>query len=304
MYLAQTDSSQAAQAAIENPYTPHVPVNEQGLFFGREELLQYVRSLVSGDSVRRPLVLHGEAGMGKTSLLKQIELGILGPAAIAIMVDLSLLSRSNLPAFVWDVATAANQSLRRRRLFWLEPDRLNRAAFLEDPCYALDHYFVRPLSQKAAVPLLLLLDRVDVLADPAERELVVAPYLHCLHSLSQGHPSLHLILALDGPTLPFLSQLGNPHYHRLDHLSYEATAALSREPAPYHVFEDVCRLIWQVSEGHPCQVQQVCHALFNRWQQRCLRQIMMVDVFEVVRRELPHLYFDGPGEPHDLGQAG
>jgi hypothetical protein len=52
----------------------------------------------------------------------------------------------------------------------------------------------------------------------------------------------------------------------------------------------VCRLIWQTTNGHPCHLQQVCHALFIRRQQRGLRQIMLVDVREVLRRELPHLH--------------
>jgi hypothetical protein len=276
--------------APANPYTPHTPVNEAHLFFGREELIRYARSLVLGGAPPRPLVLHGEAGMGKTSVLKQLEAGRMEPEALAVMVDLSLLNRSNLPAFIWDLAAAVNQSLRRRRLFWLEAERLNRAAFLEDAAYAFGYHVIRPLLEKAAVPLLLLLDRVDVLAAAVDGEPVVEPFLQYLRDLCLKQPLLHLVLALNGPTLPSLAHLGNPHYRQLGPLAYEAAAALIREPAPYHVFDDVCRLIWQTTNGHPCRLQQVCHALFNRRQQRGLRQIMLLDVREVLRRELPHLH--------------
>jgi hypothetical protein len=290
MNLVQNDGLTLEQAVSVNPYTPDTPVRERQLFFGREELVEYVRSLVLGDTVRRPLLLHGDAGMGKTSVLIQVETGILDPLAVAVRVDLSLLSRKSLPAFIWDMATSANQSLRRQRRFWLEPGRLDRVAFLEDPGYALDDHLIRPLLDKAALPLLLLLDRADVLVGAAGSEPVAKPFLDCLHDLSQRHQSLHLILAVDGPTLPLLSYLGNPHYYQLGPLSYEATAALIREPAPYHIFDNVCQLIWQATNGHPGHVQQVCHALFNWRQERGLRQIMVVDVMEVLRQELTHLY--------------
>jgi AAA+ ATPase superfamily predicted ATPase len=55
-----------------NPYIAGAPVVEPSMFFGRDDVFQWIERNLGGKYVNHILVIHGQRRVGKTSVLKQI----------------------------------------------------------------------------------------------------------------------------------------------------------------------------------------------------------------------------------------
>ena len=55
-----------------NPYIAGAPVTEAGMFFGREDVFNWIERSLPGRYVDHILVVHGQRRVGKTSVLKQL----------------------------------------------------------------------------------------------------------------------------------------------------------------------------------------------------------------------------------------
>ncbi|MGB9300556.1 MAG: hypothetical protein WCD51_08175, partial [Anaerolineae bacterium] len=55
-----------------NPYIAGAPVTEKTMFFGRQDVFEWVQRSLTGKFVNHILVIHGQRRIGKTSVLKQI----------------------------------------------------------------------------------------------------------------------------------------------------------------------------------------------------------------------------------------
>ena len=55
-----------------NPYIIGKPLREGELFFGREDVFQYIRQNLKGEYRDNIIILHGQRRTGKTSILYQL----------------------------------------------------------------------------------------------------------------------------------------------------------------------------------------------------------------------------------------
>ena len=55
-----------------NPYIAGAPVTEASMFFGRQDVFDWIERSLAGKYVDHILVVHGQRRVGKTSVLKQI----------------------------------------------------------------------------------------------------------------------------------------------------------------------------------------------------------------------------------------
>ena len=94
---------------LVNPYDTSRPVREEKMFFGRDDVLAWVReNLISG---RRVFVLHGPRRIGKTSLLKHL-VHHLTVGYVPIFLDLRSMSQKDLSGLLWQVAVEVASRLR------------------------------------------------------------------------------------------------------------------------------------------------------------------------------------------------
>lgn len=95
-----------------NPYVAGNPITGQEMFFGREDVFEFVRQTLIGKHQDNIVVLHGQRRTGKTSALYQIHRHM-DPQYIPILIDLQALTMDGTATFLWEIATSISRTLRR-----------------------------------------------------------------------------------------------------------------------------------------------------------------------------------------------
>jgi hypothetical protein len=73
---------------IPNPYIAGKPITEQDMFFGREDVFDFIKDKFSRAAKDITIVLHGGRRTGKTSVLYQIANGRLGGDFVPVLIDM------------------------------------------------------------------------------------------------------------------------------------------------------------------------------------------------------------------------
>ena len=103
--MAQTE-------ALSNPYVAGSPVSRPEMFFGREDVFEFVRGALVGQHQDNVIVLYGKRRTGKTSVLYQMHRNI-DPRYLPILVDLQAMTMDSLSGFLWELASTIRRALRR-----------------------------------------------------------------------------------------------------------------------------------------------------------------------------------------------
>ena len=73
---------------IPNPYIAGKPISEREMFFGREDVFEFIKDKFSRAAKDITIVLHGGRRTGKTSILYQIANGRLGEDFVPVFIDM------------------------------------------------------------------------------------------------------------------------------------------------------------------------------------------------------------------------
>ena len=73
---------------IPNPYIAGKPISEQEMFFGREDVFNFIKDKFSRIAKDITIVLHGGRRTGKTSILLQVANGRLGDEFVPVFIDM------------------------------------------------------------------------------------------------------------------------------------------------------------------------------------------------------------------------
>ena len=163
-----------------NPYIAGAPIVEPSMFFGRQDVFQWIERNLSGKYVDHILVIHGQRRVGKTSVLKQIP-NFLPKTYIQVFFDLQGRTTTTLDRFLWwlgrEIARVARQS---HSLAVPAPDQ---AAFTSDADYLYAQFLpgLKPLLGEHK--LLLTFDEFDTLEQPEIRETLGRPLIDYLRRL-------------------------------------------------------------------------------------------------------------------------
>jgi hypothetical protein len=104
--------SPAAESHIVNPYIAGNPVTGSAMFFGRNDVFDFVRNNLIGQHQDNILVLHGQRRTGKTSVLYQMH-RFLDPSYVPILVDMQGMTLEGIDGFLWELAYTIQRGLRR-----------------------------------------------------------------------------------------------------------------------------------------------------------------------------------------------
>ena len=273
------------QPTLNNPYTYTQPIEEPHLFFGREQVFYQIGEYVQQQLVA-PLLLLGPMGSGKSSLLCQLDetrLALNNPLAVA-MVDLAKTAVTSTSLLLWHIGkTAVSQ--------WHQSDNtpsLDKNSFIANPLQAFRDQCLPPPDQTQPSPRLLLIgDNLDALLPALKSKSLDAHLLNQFFTMllennvalvlsstpsNQATLGQHLPLIKQAPTLP------------IGPLDKQEALALIRQPADYIFVKDVADYIYQLTQGHPYQIQQLCHHLLEHRYQMELSQFTVADVAHVATR--------------------
>ena len=291
-----------------NPYIAGNPVTGTEMFFGRQDVFEFIAEALTGRHRDNVIVLYGQRRTGKTSVLYQMSRH-LGERYACIFIDLHGLALEGLGGFLWELANSIARTLRRE--YKIDLPRLVRADFMTDPRSSFEDDFLSQVwSAIGERHVLLMLDEAIRLQEQFQAGKLEKEIFEYLRHLMQHHERLNFLFSLGSgleemeKEYAFLFSVGL--YKKISFLAQEAAIALITQPVKdcYQVEPIAIERILQVTSGHPYYTQLLCHSLFNRWQQQRKPQMDVGDVNailnEVVERGLAvlkHVWEESsPGE--------
>ena len=273
---------QRRRARKFNPYIAGGPIFDEGLFYGREPLVQRILQTVHHNS----LLLHGERRIGKTSLLHHVEKRLEAlddPEYVFHPVYIDLQGTPEDKFF----ATLADQIFET-----LQPSirEAGREPALARPGYS-HHDLVRELHgllkqlkarSERQVKLVLLIDEVDELNDYDPR------VSQSLRSLFMKRFAENLAAVVAGVSIrKEWERETSPWYNFFEEIEVEA---LSPREAERLVLEPVrgmfrfeagaAQRIVAMTGGKPFQIQRRCLALVQRLHEEGRRTVTLIDCEE------------------------
>lgn len=266
----------------ENPYNPLQPVSDPTHFFGRDQALAFLKLNLSGRVNDKALVIMGQRGIGKSSLLSYLPL-VVDERYPAIHIDLSTLDLSSpvaLVAMIVDKArvmmNAIQASTYRLPAF---PDPTNPTVDVLQ--WLVDEYLDVALAAiRRERHMVLMLDNIELLFDAMERGAFPADFMDYLQAMLVRYDQLDLLATMhiiDEQRVLRTAPFDEPHFHfRLTVLSPEESRALMTEPVAevYQLAPQALVRVQSLTGGHPFLLQAVGRLLYRRWEEA--RHIDMV----------------------------
>ena len=97
--------------ALSNPYVAGSLVSRPEMFFGRDDVFEFVRTALVGQHQDNIIVLYGKRRTGKTSVLYQMHRNI-DPRYLPIVIDLQSLTMDSPSGLFWEIASNIRRGLR------------------------------------------------------------------------------------------------------------------------------------------------------------------------------------------------
>ncbi len=283
-----------------NPYIAGAPVTEASMFFGREDVFQWIENSIGGQFADHILVIHGQRRVGKTSVLKQLG-NRLSKRFIPVFFDLQGRTHTSLDHFLWWLAREIVRVLRQERGLELPPP--DQKAFSADPEYFENQFLTGLRSVLGKDTLLLTFDEFDNLEESEVKEALARPLIDYLRRL-MGTDGLNFIFSigssgrkLENMRASYTEFFKTALYKKISFLNEEQTHRLITGPVAGLLEYSPAAVdrIYRVTSGHPYFTQLVCHELFARCQRTEQRRIDTSDVEaildDVVERGTVNLKF-------------
>ena len=270
-----------------NPYIAGAPVTETRMFFGREDVFDWIQNSLSGRYADHILVIHGQRRVGKTSVLKQLG-NRLPEKYIPVFFDLQGRTHTTLDRFLWWLARETVRVLKQDRN--IEVPVPEKEEFARDPEHFENTFLpgLRPLLGKNN--LLYTFDEFDNLEESEVKEELARPLIDHLRRL-MGREEMSFIFSigssgrkLENMQAAYTEFFKTALYKKISFLSEEQTHNLVTHPVEGLLEYERAAVehIYELASGHPYFTQLTCHELFARCQRTDQRRVKDEDVNAVL----------------------
>jgi tetratricopeptide (TPR) repeat protein len=270
-----------------NPYIAGAPVVEPSMFFGREDVFNWIEQNLTGRFVNHILVIHGQRRVGKTSVIKQLP-NRLPPHFIHIFFDLQGRTHTSIDRFQWWLAREICRAIHQAR--GLSIPTPERELFSQDTEYLVSIFLPQVLSQIEQSILLLTFDEFDTLTETEIQDSLTRPLIAYLRRLFDL-PKLNFIFSigssghkLENMQASYTEFFKAALYRKISFLKQEDCARLISQPVEGVLQYDAAAVerIYAITSGHPYFTQLICHELFSLCQKTGNRVITKQDVDSVL----------------------
>ncbi len=256
---------------IANPYLPGTALRQNSnLFFGRDELFQFITENAGRLSQRSVLILIGQRRTGKTSML--LRLGQhLPPHLLPVYIDCQSLGVTpGMPSLLYDLAWHIADALAARDIQVTVPET---AEWQADPNGRFQRHFLPQVHQvlPANTTLLLVFDEFEAFENLVNDGILPSTFFTYMRHLMQHSSGLSFVFVgtrrLEEMSADYWSVLFNiALYKKIGYLSEQAASRLIQEPvAPNLIYDDLAMdKILRVTAGHPYFLQLVCYTLVQQ----------------------------------------
>lgn len=259
-------------SAIPNPYNPLHPTEDPAVCTGRDEVFAFFRQHLVGTPADRALVLIGRRGLGKSTVLRQLQ-GQIDERYRVCVADLSRYDLGHEAGFLHGLADDIRAALEAAEASTYRlPDWPGEEADLRG--WFKTQYLDVALAALRVRHLLLALDDAHLLLEAVDRGALPDDLLDYLGDLLIFYERLDMVFALDAAledrtlTVPLL---GDPARQvRLAELAPADAERLIRAPMePVAAYEEgVPERIQALAGGHPFLIHSICRLLVRRSEER------------------------------------
>ncbi len=253
---------------IKNPYIPGQPVKSKDMFFGREDVFDFLRQYLAGAYQDNTVMLYGQRRTGKTSILYQLLLdpGRIGPDYVPVLISLEGLQDVETNAGIFlEIAAAIAVKLK------LDIPAANK---FDSANHYFRHTFLGEAKQHLGKQkLLLMIDEYEVLEASVDNPhpAVNTTLFHQLRHLMQHYDWLSFILVgshkLEELNPAYWKEFTDTIYQTISFLDAESAGNLIQEPARRASIAYNAQAVEQLlalSGCHPYFLQALCQSAFAR----------------------------------------
>ncbi len=257
------------------------------MFFGREDVFDWIQKSLTGRYADHILVIHGQRRVGKTSVLKQLG-NRLPEKYIPVFFDLQGRTRTTLDRFLWWLAREIVRVLKQERDISVPAPE--KEVFTDDPEYFEIHFLpsLRPVLGERS--LLLTFDEFDNLEESEVKEDLARPLIDYLRRM-MGEQGLNFIFSigssgrkLENMQASYTEFFKTALYKKISFLSKEQTFGLVTRPVEglLEYEREAVERIYRLASGHPYFTQLTCHEVFSLCQRTGELRIREADVESVL----------------------
>jgi len=248
-----------------SPYVMGPPVKTPQMFYGREDVFDWIGENISSAYQQNILLLHGERRMGKTSILYQLRHRPPTPQHICVFFSLELPPPKSLGGMFYSMARKMRDEMSR---FGLNLPHPVRGHFKDDAQGSFLRFCGSVESILGNRRLLVMIDEIDILIDKVEKDVWSEDVFHFIRGLMQHSDKITFIftgaykvreMLQDNKSILF--NITSPY--RISYLKESEAEALIVEPVAKYLTYDglVVNKILRISAGHPYFIQYICDSL-------------------------------------------
>lgn len=288
----QQQLSDVELEAYPNPYIYGPPIIDSKKFFGREDILQKIYSILNAKDSAHVIMLYGQRRMGKTSLLQQIGQELLrGTDFYPILINMQIFTNAGVGGLIWEIAQTIHEKLPNNHRVGL-PDK---SMFLESPGPTLINKIIPAVEMhlkeyNIKVPLFLFDEFDSIYENPNYSQTDLRDFLGIIRGLTQERKQGGAIFVgtfkLLGMFTLYQSPLFNlAHVLRVGFLEQASAENLIRIPAEYLLSFDSAAVgkISRLTGNHPYFIQLLCYTIFNYCQENHQRYVGLSIVKNVMK---------------------
>jgi HEAT repeat protein len=271
-----------------SPYVMGPPVKTEHMFYGRQDVFDWIRGNISGVFQQNILVLQGERRMGKTSILYQLINRPPAPQHVCVLYSLELTMIRSLADVLFDLAAKICEVMTDLGLKVGAP---RQAKFQEDAQRSLQRFLDRAEGALGERRLLVLIDEIDILISKVEQQVVSDDVFHLLRGLWQHRNKMAFIVTGAYKVREMLSDSRSILFHvaksySISYLDRGEAEALIVEPVSEHLTYDnmVVDKIIRVTACHPYFIQYICDELVKLAQKVRKNWVYLPDIDVVLQK--------------------
>lgn len=267
-----------------NPYNPLEPTTDATRFYGRHHAFAFFQRYLAGAINEKALVVLGQRGIGKSSLLSQIPLHI-DERYVPIWIDVSQLELDDeigLIATIVDQTRAAMEAVEAstyRLPDFPNPSEVDMLAWLSDEFLDIALTAVRRERH-----IVMMFDEAQLLFDAVAHGTFPRDFFRYLQDLLTKHERLDMVAALDilyeAEAIKTAPLDDTTLHYRLLQLDEDEALALIQEPVDGVLDYEAATLrkLQQLAGGHPFHIHSLCRLLFRLAQERNESEVGLAEI--------------------------
>ncbi|MDQ1354720.1 MAG: SUMF1/EgtB/PvdO family nonheme iron enzyme [Acidobacteriota bacterium] len=273
--------------SLENPYYTGRPIQEPGMYFGREDILERIKERLGPNNI---IILYGQRRTGKTSTLFQLKNRVYRDTAVPVILDIQSMMGDDTPFFFYRMASdlydAVTRMDTRIRAQLAEPIVDD---FKANPQYKYELFLKKAINQVKEKPIIYLIDEFDGLFEMIEKQQVEPTVLDNLRSIMQHYQQVWFILAgthlIKTKAADSRSALFNiATYEKIGALEEKDARALITQPLKGQVEYESYAVdkIISLTNCNPYFIQAICFEIIYNLEKQGLRRVTLKELHEVV----------------------